>query len=42
MLGGWMECWGLVACNGQWDMLWAGLVARLAKQDDMGEGGKGG
>lgn len=36
MLGGWMDCWGSVASNRQWDLLWTQLVCRLAKHDWKG------
>ena len=37
MLGSWMDCWGSVASNGQWDLLWTRIVCRLAKHDWKGE-----
>lgn len=39
MVGQWMDCWGSVTCNHQWDALWAGLVCRVAKHDWKGVAG---
>lgn len=41
MVGEWMDCWGSVTCNHQWDALWAGLVCRVAKHDWKGVAGCG-